>query len=160
VTALAVALGVFVTGAPIARPSLLRVAGFLVAVCVALWMSFEMCRIALGLLLTTHHLPYGNAPWEALEQLAVLPIAILLASAVIHASVSRLLGETSRWTTLYVAAAFVLVVPASLLTIQLLPALNRFTDYIHAVKMGYPAFWTVVLVSGAVALGRHRSVPQ
>jgi len=94
-------------------------------------------------------------PWEALEWLAVLPIAIVLARSVIHASVSRLLGETSRWTTLYVAAAFVLVVPASRLTIQLFPALNRFTDFIPAVKMGYPAFWTVVLVSGAVALGRR-----
>lgn len=33
--------------------------------------------------------------------------------------------------------------------------LNRATDYIHAVKMGYPAFWTVVLVAAAVALGRR-----
>lgn len=70
-------------------------------------------------------------------------------------SVSRLLGPVSRCTALYAAAAFVLAVPASLMTIHLLPALNGARDYIHAVKMGYPAFWTVVLLSGAVALGRR-----
>jgi membrane protein YdbS with pleckstrin-like domain len=95
---------------------------------------------------------------EDLDDLAVvlaIPFAILLAAGVVHLSVSGFLGRVSRWTVLYVAAAFVLVVLASLLTIQLFPALNRFTDFIHAVKMGYPAFWTVVLVSGAVALGRR-----
>lgn len=41
------------------------------------------------------------------------------------------------------------VIPASLLTIKFIPALDGSTDFIHAIKMGYPAFWVIIFSSTA-----------
>jgi len=49
--------------------------------------------------------------------------------------------------------AIALVMPMGLLTIHLLPALNGATDYAHVIKMGYPVFWTNVLMGLAAGLG-------
>jgi len=36
------------------------------------------------------------------------------------------------------------------------PAVNGSTDQIHAIKMGYPVFWTALLIPVAMGLGRKR----
>ena len=58
VTALAPALGTLAAGSPLAKLSFRRVAVFLVVVWAVLWLSFEMCRLALIRLHATSHLPY------------------------------------------------------------------------------------------------------
>jgi hypothetical protein len=67
-------------------------------------------------------------------------------------------------TVVYLAVVLVLVLPLSFATIQILPALNSSTDQIHAIKMGYPVFWTALLLPVGLRLGRRAvakaSVPR
>lgn len=53
-------------------------------------------------------------------------------------------------------AAQLLALPMAWLTITIVPALNGSRDGIHAIKMGYPVFWVVVLCSAAGHLIRQR----
>ncbi len=82
-------------------------------------------------------------------------LALVLTSAGMGLGVRWLGFPVRRRTVLFLALALVAVFPASALTIQVLPALHGQRDFIHAVKMGYPVFWTILLVAGAVALGRQ-----
>jgi hypothetical protein len=52
----------------------------------------------------------------------------------------------SGWSWCFFLSAFLLILPLSLVTIQVVPALHNETDLINAVKMGYPAFWSVLLI--------------
>ena len=70
---------------------------------------------------------------------------------------NRWLDPTYRRTPLYLVVALILVLPLSFATIRLLPALNGSTDEIHAIKMGYPVFWTALLVPSALWLGKKKS---
>jgi hypothetical protein len=45
-----------------------------------------------------------------------------------------------------------LSLPCAYLTIRFIPALNHSRDFIHAVKMGYPAFWLVLFCGLATRL--------
>ncbi len=56
------------------------------------------------------------------------------------------LGLPSRPSGPAYSLAIALVPLFSVATIHLLPAPNGATDYVHAVKVGYPAFWTPVLM--------------
>ena len=40
-----------------------------------------------------------------------------------------------------------------------LAKLNGSTDEIHAIKMGYPVFWTALLVPSALRLGKKANPP-
>jgi len=156
---LLVALGALIairgeTVRPVRRP-----ASFVVAVGITSWTSFEIARVSLIALHTPNWLfldPGLHAlalRISVLSPLMRLALALALASVGVYVSVRFFLRPMSRWTILYLAAALLLVIPASLLTIRVVPAINGTTDYLHAVKMGYPTFWTVVLVGAAVALG-------
>ncbi|PTL84856.1 hypothetical protein [Vitiosangium sp. GDMCC 1.1324] len=90
-----------------------------------------------------------------LTQLGWLFAALVLASVGMGVGLRWLGFPVRRRTVLLLALALVAVPPASLLTLQVVPALHGQRDFIHAVKMGYPVFWTVLLVAGAVALGRQ-----
>ncbi len=58
-----------------------------------------------------------------------------------------------------IVVALLLMPPVSILTIEIFPAISGSRDYIHAVKMGYPAFWSVVLLAMAVARSSKKSAP-
>lgn len=92
----------------------------------------------------------------------------ILEAAIVPAALPWL---SNRWlepvywrTVVYLAVALVLVFPLSFATIQIVPALNGSTDQIHAIKMGYPVFWTALLVPAGLRLGRRAvakaSVPR
>lgn len=66
---------------------------------------------------------------------------------------NRWLSKLHRWTAGLLILGLVLTLPMSYVTIRLLPALNGSTDMVHAVKMGYPVFWTVILVPLAIRAG-------
>jgi hypothetical protein len=88
--------------------------------------------------------------------LAAIPFAIALASLILTALLNLWIHPMKRSAFFYFVGAFLLTVPASLLSIQIFPALDGSTDYIHAVKMGYPAFWTVLLTAVAAGLSRQK----
>lgn len=156
-----VALGALIAaGGETVRP-VRRPAGFVVAVWITSLGSFEISRVSLIDLHTPSWLlldPELVTLWmkiSLLSPLIRLAVAVALASVGIYLSIHFFLRPISRWTILYLAGGFLLVVPASLLTIRVVPAINGATDYLHAVKMGYPTFWTVVLVGAAIGLGRR-----
>jgi hypothetical protein len=49
-----------------------------------------------------------------------------------------------------------LSLPCAYMTIQIIPALNHSRDFIHAVKMGYPAFWLILYTGRATRLSYGR----
>jgi len=104
----------------------------------------------------TFELFSGSAMGRAgLGPAAVLLIAGAAVSAGLALSASRWLAPLRRWAGVLVAVGLALVLPLSVATIRLLPALNGSTDQIHSIKMGYPVFWTAVLVPLALRLGRR-----
>jgi hypothetical protein len=88
--------------------------------------------------------------------LAGIPFAVILASITLHATLHLLIQPMKRTALFYFAGAFLLVGPASLASVLILPALNGSTDYIHAVKMGYPAFWSVICTAFAAFPAQQR----
>ena len=95
--------------------------------------------------------------WSRLHELVLLlgiPLAVLLAGLGLFLAIRLFLQRISQWTLLFLILGLILIMPASLATCHVLSAIDYRTDYFHAVKMGYPAFWAVVLVGAAVMLGR------
>jgi hypothetical protein len=79
----------------------------------------------------------------------IVPVGLTIAG-------KRWLAPLHYWTGTLVAAGLLVVLPLSFATIKVFPAFNGSTDQIHAIKMGYPVFWTAVLIPVAMALGRKR----
>jgi len=158
-TCLFVALAALIAARGEAVRPAFRHAGFVIAVWATSWVSFEVSRVGLIALHTPSLVDFVSVTlWmklALLDPLIRLVCAVALAVMGIYLGVRFLLRPISRWTILYLAVALLLVVPACLLTIRVVPAVNGATDYLHAVTMGYPTFWTVVLVAAAVALGRR-----
>ena len=59
--------------------------------------------------------------------------------------------DCAPWCIALFVAALILVMPASWLSLQLLPA-HGYTDEIHAIKAGYPTLWTNLLMGGVAAM--------
>ncbi len=83
-----------------------------------------------------------------------LVVAGLIVSAGLTVSMNRWLVPLHYWTGILVAVGLMLVLPLSFATIRVFPAFNGSTDEIHSIKMGYPVFWTAVVVPVALRLGR------
>jgi hypothetical protein len=112
---------------------------------------------------------FAMARWAAFEMFSggfpgrevpgpgfVLLIAGLIVPVGFTIAGKRWLGPLHYWTGTLVAIGLLLVLPLSFATIKVFPALNGSTDQIHAIKMGYPVFWTAVLIPVAMGLGRKR----
>ena len=91
--------------------------------------------------------------------LLALAVAILFPLGLAVAAHSTLI-PVHLWTAPLLGLGLVLVGPLSLATIKLLPALNGATDALHAIKMGYPVFWTALVVPIALRLGVKRTAPK
>jgi hypothetical protein len=92
-------------------------------------------------------------------------VARLAASAVLTAGGFALaMGIVRRHAGWRMAQVFLLalllVMPMGALTIRVFPTSQGYTDYIHVVKMGYPLFWTTVLMGVASWIGARRSGRQ
>jgi hypothetical protein len=66
---------------------------------------------------------------------------------------SRLLTPMRWRAALYLAAAPVLAVYCAHLTVSIFPG-GRHEDIYNAIRLGYPVFWTAILVPSALRLGR------
>jgi hypothetical protein len=109
------------------------------------WAAFELFSGGLALLPGVRWSPFIAAAFAG-----------LLVSAGLTFAANRWLAPLHYWTGFLLAAGLLLVVPLSIATIKIFPALNGSTDEIHSIKMGYPVFWTAVLVPVALRLGRKR----
>jgi hypothetical protein len=93
---------------------------------------------------------------EAFEHIAIPgAAAYALATGGLHGA-ARIIARQSPWGLVLTAEALLLVLPASAATIHFLPAPDGSTDLIHAVKVGYPAAWTCLLVAAATAAATRR----
>jgi hypothetical protein len=54
--------------------------------------------------------------------------------------------ENSKWNILLIAVLLPLAIPLSMLTIYFFPGFGTNTGFIDAVKMGYPIFWTIMML--------------
>jgi hypothetical protein len=138
-----------------------KISGFVLISAIVLMICYEITRAslfrihALGFL---DHLMQGHLR-QNLSDFAVLagiPFAIALAGLILPVILNLMIQPMKRTAFFYFVGAFLLTVPASLVSIHIFPALDGSTDYIHAVKMGYPAFWTVLLTAVAAGLSRQK----
>lgn len=123
--------------------------GWVIAVAafvLARWAAFDLFSRSLGLLPTVRWQPLIAA---ALAGLLLVPAGLTFAA-------NRWLAAMHYWTGFLLAAGLLVVMPLSIATIKIFPALNGGTDEIHSIKMGYPVLWTAVLVPVALCLGRKR----
>ena len=107
------------------------------------WAAFDLFSRNLG----------PTVRWEPFIAAA---LAGSLVSAGLTFAANRWLAAMHYWTGFLLAAGLLVVMPLSIATIKMVPALNGSVDEIHSIKMGYPVFWTAVLVSVALCLGRKR----
>jgi hypothetical protein len=91
----------------------------------------------------------------------MLIASALLTGLGLAAAMRWLLVPVSWWTAALVVVAVVLALPLGMLTIMVLPPPCGGTDYVAAVKVGYPIFWLNVLmgVASHVAVRRTRRQP-
>ncbi len=66
---------------------------------------------------------------------------------------NRLLAPVRWRAALYLAAGLILAVYFAYLTVSIFPA-GRHEDMYNAIRLGYPAFWTAILLPAALRLGR------
>jgi hypothetical protein len=93
---------------------------------------------------------------RGLRAASALVFSGLLVSVGLTWLANRLLAPLRNWTWIVLLLTLLLVAPLSVATIKVLPALNGSRDEIHAIKMGYPIFWTALLVPLALASGLKR----
>lgn len=115
-----------------------------------MWAAFDIGRAAL--------FEFGHAwfprtglvdTWLATLLLANVGVAFALVFCT-----HKMLAPLRPWTGLLLLLGLSAVAPLSAATIQLIPAVRGQTDAVHAVKMGYPVFWTALLVPLCLWLGR------
>jgi hypothetical protein len=138
---------------------------FVASACLIAWLSFDLARNALLEL----HSP--SAAWMVLagkpamartfiaRELGALVSAGVLAAVGFTVAVRIFLAHVGWWTAGLFLLAIALVMPMGMLTIRVVPALNGQTDYLHVVKMGYPLFWTNVLMGLASWLAVRAAAP-
>ena len=93
----------------------------------------------------------GRASFAAASIALIVGVA---ASAGLALTANRWLTPLHLWAGILVAVGLLLVLPLSFATIKVFPAFNGSTDQIHSIKMGYPVFWTALLIPLALRLGR------
>jgi hypothetical protein len=96
----------------------------------------------------------GYVDWGLIPAGMALVTAWASVSIGLTVAANRLLVQLHPLTCILTAFALVLVLPLAFATIAIFPALNGSRDYIHAIKMGYPVFWTALLVPFTLHLGR------
>ena len=116
-----------------------------------MWVAFDIGRAALFELGNTWAPRAGLLDtWLATLLLADVGVAFALVFCA-----NKLLVPLHAWTGALLFVALSAVAPLSAATIQLIPALRGQTDAVHAVKMGYPVFWTALLVPLCLRIGRR-----
>jgi len=160
---LAIALAAWIGAGSRKQESAVRFIAFQVLAWGLLLLCFELARSSLYALHTVGFLWFfpdllkQGSLWNRLYNLGLflgIPLAVLLASVGLFWAVCLFHQRISQWTLLFLILGLILIMPASLATCHVLSAIDYRMDYFHAVKIGYPAFWAVVLVGTAVMLGR------
>ena len=113
------------------------------------WLSFEIARRWLE---TSHAwLMFSAPPLGTRIGWLIPPVgSVALCAIGIFVTIDRLLLRLRPWSIALFAAALIVVMPASWLLLQLIPA-HGYTDEIHAIKAGYPMLCTNLLMGAAGA---------
>jgi hypothetical protein len=131
-----------------ARPSL-----FVVLMSALTLAAFALSRYSLmSLMGRTYFITGGMSSHAAAEILLLILCGLALSFGIVLLTV-RFLAPLAAWTVICVALAVLLALPLAVGSIAIVPAINGATDAIHAVKMGYPVFWAVLLVPLALRAG-------
>jgi hypothetical protein len=111
------------------------------------WVSFEIARRWLE---TSHAWLMFSPPPLATRIGWLMPAvgSITWCAVGFFVAIDRLLLRLRPWCIALFAAALILVMPASWLSLQLVPA-HGYTDPLHAIKAGYPMLWTNLLMGAA-----------
>jgi hypothetical protein len=100
-----------------------------------------------------------------LSQVWVKPAIGLVMSWIIFTAglsmlANRYLVSLYVWAAPLLAAGLLLVLPLAFATVRMLPALNGSTDELHSIKMGYPVFWTALIVPLVLRIAVKPKRPQ
>ena len=154
-----VALSVLTPPAVVTPLSRWRAGVFLAVATIIGWVSFDNARDWF----------YLNIGWLTLLQVRPPPeyyvfsplLSMVLTTVGMQQAIHRLLVPIATWTMVYFLAAILLIVPVSLLCLQIVPAHGE-DDIYHTIKSGYTAFWTNILLAAAAALAIRfrRRAPQ
>jgi hypothetical protein len=122
---------------------------FLAVVTVVGWASFEIARrwfyVDNSWLIAFHQRPDP-------EYFIFSPLlSIVLTTVGVQQAMHHLLVPIPTWTVGFFLVAVLLIVPVSLLAIQIVPV-YIYRDFIHTIKSGYTAFFTNILLGIAAAL--------
>ena len=124
-----------------------RIVAFFVLAGLLSLVSFVMSRAAIyDLHSRASALLDGATSLRVPRDAAVLVGAAIVTAVGFTAAGRVLLAPVSWWLSAVFLAALALVLPVSILTIHVVPSFNGHTDYFQVVKMGYPVFWTNVLM--------------
>jgi hypothetical protein len=139
-------------------PGIRRIAVFFAISYPIALLSFEAARVAIYALHPRGPaLARGPAPAAELANL----IATAAVTAVGFTWAARVALAPVRWRTAgWFVLAVALVMPMGMLTIEVVRGPEGHTDYFQVVKLGYPVFWTNVLMalaSAAAARGIRRT---
>jgi hypothetical protein len=126
-----------------------RVGIFLAVATGIAWSSFEIARQWF----------YDDLAWLSLARWRLPPshwlFSPLLSTALTalgtYLAVRWLLFRIRPWSIALFALAVLLVLPLSVLSLQVFPA-HGYRDAIHAIKAGYPMFWINLLMAAATGL--------
>jgi hypothetical protein len=103
------------------------------------------------------HLFAGSFPGRSSFGFGILAILVgLVSSLALTYAANRWLAPMHFWAGILVIFALLAVLPLSFATIRVFPALNGSVDQIHSIKMGYPVFWTSLLVPLALYSGAKK----
>lgn len=130
---------------------------FLAIVSGIAWLSFEIARQWLQT--SNAWLLFSPPPVITRADWLIQPVgSIALCAVGVYFAIDRLLLRLRAWSIALFAAALILVMPASWLLLQVLPA-HGYTDVIHAIKSGYPMLWSNLLMASAAAIAARRARP-
>jgi hypothetical protein len=151
-------------GAPAPRAwSWWRRVAFFAAIYLLSSLCLDMVKVGVAQLFFVGYATWLD-PIQAIPGLshALLPLGGLLLALGTSTAVHLLHAPLRRFRCgFFMLVALVAVGPASFLTVLVFPAHDGSTNFIHAIKMGYPAFWVIVLSSAAVAASRRpNTAPQ
>jgi hypothetical protein len=98
---------------------------------------------------------FGGSYFVGVTPLIMLALYGIAVSISLPWFASRLLTPLHWWTALYSAAALLLAMIFASLTVIYFPG-GRHSDLFNAIRLGYPAFWTALLLPIALWAGVKR----
>ncbi|NTW31489.1 MAG: hypothetical protein HGB12_02495 [Bacteroidetes bacterium] len=100
---------------------------------------------------------YGYETWcfdwikgeDVLKPLLPLIVLLIFIGLSYHITAHKFIEKNKKINVFFITILLPLIIPVSLISIELNSGFGSGTDWIDAVKMGYPIFWTAMLLGFA-----------